>query len=106
MTRRLVAVALSFQLAAFAAGAEVGPDCGQAATALTSHDGYDVTIPPAGPDEGWCVLDGASFRSRMPGWPDLAVRRLRLRQTATEIELDLAGLRAAPGPAHREVDDR
>ena len=106
MTRRLAAMTLAFLLVACAAGAEVNPDCGPAATALTALDGYAVTIPPAGPDQGWCVLDGARFRSKVEGLPDLTVDLMRLRQSATEVELDLQGLRGAPRASDRAIDDR
>lgn len=91
---------------ASAAQAQATADCAGITAALTSIDGYQVTTPPAGPDQGWCVLDGAGFRSETPGWPDLKAYRLRTRQSPTEVELDLAGLTAAPRPFDREVDER
>jgi hypothetical protein len=65
-----------------------------------------VKVPAAAPDGDWCVLDGTSLRSVQPGRPDITVDRLRLRQTATGAGLDLQGLRAAPRPSDREMDDR
>lgn len=106
MTIHTMSLAVCCALLAGAALAEEAPGCGQVLEALSTLQGYQATIPPAGPDQGWCVLDGASFRSQMPGWPDLAADRLRLQQSATEMELDLKGLRAAPRPTDREVDDR
>jgi hypothetical protein len=90
----------------FAAHAQTTGDCAGITAALEAIDGYEVTIPAAGPDQGWCMLDGARFRSETPGWPDLAAERLRLRQSATEVELDLGGLTAAARPFDRAVDDR
>jgi hypothetical protein len=106
MKAHLTAGALALVLTTVQAVAQSGPDCGRIAAALATIEGYRVSVPPAGPDTGWCVLDGASFRSGRPGWPDLEVDRLRLRQTATEVELDLRGLRATPRASDREVDDR
>lgn len=106
MRMKAGAVALSWLLAASGAGAEEAPDCDAITKALTSVEGYRVTIPPAAPDQGWCLADGATFRSERPGWPDLSVDRLRLRLTATEVELDLKGLRASPRPSDRDIDDR
>jgi hypothetical protein len=88
---------------AFAQGT---PDCAPFTAALATIDGYEVNIPPAAPDGDWCVLDGTALRSAQPGWPDVTVDRLRLRQTATEVGLDLQGLRAAPRPSDRQMDDR
>jgi hypothetical protein len=104
MKTRAVAVACS--LLAFPVLAEVTPDCSSATLALTSLEGYEVTIPPKGPDQGWCVLDGAHFRSAVAGWPDLHADRLRLRQTETEVELDVQGLRATARASDRDLDDR
>jgi hypothetical protein len=106
MKAGLTAGALCLVLMALPGTAEDSPDCGKTAAALATIEGYEVSVPPAGPDNGWCVLDGARFRSARPGWPDLDVDRLRLRQTATEVELDLRGLRATPRASDREVDDR
>lgn len=89
-----------------AAGAEVTPDCAALAAGLGRIDGYQATIPPAGPDQGWCVLDGASLRSTVPGLPNLSVDRLRVKPAATGIEVDLTGLRVAPRLEDREVDAR
>jgi hypothetical protein len=101
-----VLVAITTVFLAPGAQAQATGDCAGIRAALTAIDGYQVTIPPSGPDQGWCVLDGASFRSQTPGWPDLEVAQLRLRQSPTEVELDLSGLTAAPRPFDRESDER
>jgi hypothetical protein len=106
MKLRAVGVACLASLLAFPVLAEGAQDCGPATLALKSLEGYQVTIPPAGPEQGWCVLDGASFRSQVAGWPDLDAERLRLRQTATEFELDVQGLRATAKASDRDMDDR
>jgi len=103
---RAVGVACLASLLAFPVLAEGAPECSPATLALTGLEGYQVTIPPAGPEQGWCVLDGASFRSQLPGWPDLDAERLRLRQTATEFELDVQGLRATAKASDRGMDGR
>jgi hypothetical protein len=106
MKIRATAIVLSSSLMVLPIFAEGTPDCARLAEALTVIEGYAVTVPPAGPEQGWCVLDGARFRSQAEGRPDLAVDRLRLRLSATEVDLDLQGLRAAPRPSDRTVDDR
>ncbi len=101
----VLALPVAFGLA-FAAPAQGVPDCAAIAAALAATEGYDVTIPPAGPEQGWCVLDGTILRSRTPGWPNLSAQRLRLKPAATGIEVDLTGLRIAPRLGDRAVDDR
>jgi hypothetical protein len=81
-------------------------DCGAVTERLASISGYAAEIPPAGPDGAWCVLDGARWRAEGPGQPDLAADRLRVRQSATELEIALQGFRAAPRPADRTMDER
>jgi hypothetical protein len=103
---RRVAAILAVFLSAQSAGAQDQPDCDLATRALGDIEGYAVTVPPAGPDQGWCVLDGTRLRSQVEGLPDLTVDRLRLRQSVTEVELDLEGLRAAARASDRGVDDR
>jgi hypothetical protein len=98
--------ALASLLGVIFATTEGKADCGPVATALTAVEGYVVTVLPAPDGEGWCVLDGARFRSQTPGWPDFAADRLRMRQSPTEIEVDLQGLRASPRASDREVDQR
>jgi hypothetical protein len=106
MKATLTAMCLAVMLTAVEAAAEAAPDCDALTEMLSTLDGYDVTVPPAAAQDGWCVLDRATFRSGVPGWPDLTTERLRLRQSGTEFELDLKGLRAAPGPSDSEIDDR
>ena len=101
----VLALPMAFGLA-LAAPAQGVPDCAALAAMLAAAEGYEVTIPPAGPDDGWCVLDGATLRSRTPGWPNLSAQRFRLKPLATGIEVDLAGLRITPRLGDRAVDDR
>jgi hypothetical protein len=103
---RAVNVACLAWLLAFPALAQETVDCGPVTEALTSLEGYQVTFPPNGADQGWCVLDGASFRGEIAGWPDLHADRLRLRQSATEVEVDLQGLRATAKASDRDLDER
>jgi hypothetical protein len=73
--------------------------CATLAEALRGIEGYDLTLPPAGPDGDWCVMDGATWRSAVPGMPNISAERLRLRATGTPptlVEVDIAGLRLAP----------
>lgn len=104
--RTCAAAALAMALTITPVAAQGTPDCAPITSALAMIEGYKVNIPPAAPDGDWCVLDGTALRSTQPGWPDVTVDRLRLRQTATEVGLDLQGLRAAPRPSDREMDDR
>jgi hypothetical protein len=106
MTLRVAGVAFLSVLLAFPALAEGSPDCGPVTSALMAIEGYQVTIPPAGTDNGWCVLDGTRFSSQVSGLPDVDVDRLRLRQSATELELDLQGLRVTANASDRDMDDR
>lgn len=104
--RSPAALALAMALTITPAFAQGTPDCAPITAALATLEAYEVKVPPAAPDGDWCVLDGTSLRSVQPGWPDVTVDRLRLRQTATEVGLDLQGLRAAPRPSDRDMDDR
>lgn len=93
------------------AQAETVPAGCDALTRAVQVAGYALTVPPAGPEAGWCVLDGAALRSEAPGRPDLTADRLRLRGTADDaglvsIEVDLAGLRVLPQAGDRALDDR
>lgn len=106
MKATLAAMCLSLAFTAVEAAAEDAPDCGAMTEVLSTLDSYDVSIPPAAAEDGWCVLDRATFRSQLPGWPDLTTDRLRLRHSTTWFELDLKGLRAVPKPSDKKIDDR
>ncbi len=97
-------------LAASDAGAEAAPDCAGLTAALGAINGYALTVPPGGPAEGWCVLDGATLRSTSPGWPNLSADRLRLRSgtegNSPRIEIEATGLRILPTVGDAAMDDR
>lgn len=101
-------------LAASGSNAQTAPDCAgltQAlAGALGATDGYTLTVPPAGPTDGWCVLDGATLRSTGPGRPNLSAERFRLRRDGADgqprIEIDATGLRVLPVVGDASVDER
>jgi hypothetical protein len=81
--------------------------CPELAATLERVTGYRVTAPPAGPEAGWCVFDGAVLHAS--GAPDLAADRLRLRgETAEGVLVELAleggGARLAPGLGQRDLD--
>ena len=101
MKMRAATIALSSLLFAPQAGAQTAPQCGPVRSALTSLAGYQVAIPATGPEAGWYVLDGAGLRAKASGWPDIEADRFRLRQFASEVDLDLQGLPAAPGRTDR-----
>lgn len=100
------ALALAMALTITPAAAQGTPDCAPVVAAISSVEGYEAAIPPAAPDGDWCVLDGSRLRSTAEGRPDLALDVLRIRQTATAFDIDLRGLRAAPRPSDRDMDDR
>ncbi len=86
-------------------------DCAALTLALRAVDGYSFTMPPAGPDGDWCVLDDAAWRATGPGRPDLTAERFRLKGTAdgdrlVSLEVDLSGLRVAFQAGDATVDDR
>jgi hypothetical protein len=106
-----VCVGLVVLALALPAQAETVPAGCDALTSAVQVAGYTLTVPPAGPETGWCVLDGAALRSEAPGRPDVTADRLRLRGSADEaglvsIEVDLAGLRVLPQAGDRALDDR
>lgn len=85
---------LSFQ----AAAETVPADCLALAAAVQSIGGYRMTAPPAGPEAGWCVLDGAVFQAKKADLPQISADQMRLRGTASEmglslIEVSISGLR-------------
>jgi hypothetical protein len=111
MLRHLSAAAVLLALAAPLRAEPVAADCATLTAALDTFVGYDLTAPPAGPQDGWCVLDGAALRAEGQGRPDLTADRLRLRGMVdgaelVGIEVDLAGLRAAFKASDDTVDDR
>lgn len=81
-------------------------DCASLAAGLGAVPGYGLSLNPAGPEDGWCVLDGAVLRSRVPGWPNLSAKTLRVAGSAEAVEVELTGLRVAPALADRSVDER
>lgn len=111
MLRHLSAAALLLALAAPLGAEPVAADCATLTAALDTFVGYDLTVPPAGPQDGWCVLDGAALRADGQGRPDLTADRLRLRgmvdaSALVGIDVDLAGLRVAFKAGDDSVDDR
>ena len=111
MRRCLEAALLLLTLAAPVVAEQKPADCPTLTAALDSFDGYDLTVPPAGPQDGWCVLDGAALRADGPGRPDITADRLRLRgmvdgSALIGIEVDLAGMRVAFKAGDDSVDDR
>ncbi len=110
--RKWVAGTLLSLVLAGSAGAEPVPtDCAALASGLRGIQGYALNVPPAGPADGWCVLDGAVLRSNTSDQPDLTAERLRLRGTVdggvpVSFELDLGGLRIRPKVGDRALDDR
>jgi hypothetical protein len=82
------------------------PDCVAITGALDSVRGYELTLTPAAPDGQWCSLDGATLRSRTPGWPNLSAETLRIASDGASAEVALSGLRIAPALGDRTVDER
>ncbi len=111
MHRHLSAALLFLSLATPLAAEPVAADCAALTAALGALGGYDLTVPPLGPQDGWCVLDGAALRSDRPGQPALTADRLRLRGSVVGaalvgLEVDLSGLRVAFKAGDVAVDDR
>jgi hypothetical protein len=100
------ALGLALLLALPAGAQESGLDCAALAAGLGSLPGYRAEVPPAGPEDGACVLDGARLDSQRPGWPDLRAERLRIGAGEGWLSLDLAGLRVAPRAGDPAVDER
>jgi len=107
----LIALALVLPLCAGSVAAEPATvDCGSLAQAVQGA-GYAMTAPPAGPEDGWCVFDGAVLVARDGQRPDIHAKRLRLRGTEADgvpvsIEVAATGLRVKPGLGDRELDSR
>lgn len=83
-------------------------DCEALTAGLRQIEGYELTVPPAGADEGWCVLDGATWRSRVPGAPNISAARMRLRGEGVPlvaIEVVIEGLRVAPRLGDTSFDE-
>ncbi len=111
MYQHLGAAFLLLSLATPLGAEPVAADCAALKAALETFSGYDLTLPPAGPQDGWCVLDGAALRSDVAGRPDLTADRLRLRgsidgATLVGVEVDMSGLRAGFKAGDAVVDDR
>jgi hypothetical protein len=108
MRRSVSALCLALGLAALPVAAQetAGLDCAALTEGLRGIDGYDLTVPPAGTEDRWCVLDGAALRSRTPGWPSLSAETLRIASDGASAEVALSGLRVAPALGDRTVDDR
>jgi hypothetical protein len=86
-------------------GAETA-DCAALVTMVEGAAGLDLTAPPAGMQDGWCVMDGA--RSSGEGSVRVTVERLRLRGEAAgdallALEIVADGLRVAPSLSDREM---
>lgn len=82
--------------------------CDRLGAVLASVTGLDLTAPPAGTRDGWCVLDGA--RSLGNEGLRVSVERLRLRgETSADrllaLEVEGEGLRVAPALGDREMPD-
>ena len=108
----LLSLVLAVPALARPALAEAVPaDCAALTQGLRTVPGYTLTAPPAGPEGGWCVLDGAVLRSDALENPDVSAERLRLRGTVADgvpvmLEVDMAGLRIRPKAGDRTLDDR
>lgn len=103
--RTRLSLGIVLALLAGPVGAEPA-DCAALVAAVNGATGLALTAPPAGPDAGWCVLDGA----RTSGEADvrLSVEHLRVRGEAAadallSLELEGRGLRATPALDNREM---
>ena len=81
-------------------------ECAALIAAVEGATGLGLTAPPAGMEDGWCVLDGA--RSSGEGSVRVTVERLRLRGEAAGDELVALeilgeGLRVSPSLSDRDM---
>ena len=81
-------------------------ECAALIAAVEGATGLGLTAPPAGMEDGWCVLDGA--RSSGEGSVRVTVERLRLRGEAAGNELVALeilgeGLRVSPSLSDRDM---
>jgi hypothetical protein len=111
MRRHLSAAFVLISLATPLGAEPLAADCDTLRAAVDTFVGYDLMAPPSGPQDGWCVLDGAALRSNVPGQPDLTADRLRLRGSVdgaalVGFEVDLTGLSASFKAGDDGVDDR
>ncbi len=102
---------LGLALAAPALSEPVPADCAALVALVRDFTGYEVTAPPAGAVEGWCVLDGARLVSGRADQPDLKVDGLRLKGEAegavvTSVEVEATGLRLVQGLGAKQLDER
>ena len=86
--------------------AETAADCDIVVETLESVTGLDLSTPPAGIQDGWCVLDGARLTGE--GAPQVSVERLRVTGTVAadellSLEVEGAGLRVRPALNDREM---
>ncbi len=100
---------LSLALMALLAGpvaGETAAGCDAVAGAVEAFTGLSLSVPPAGMEDGWCVLDGARLTG--DGAPQVSVERLRLAGTEAEgellsLEIEGAGLRVRPALNDRDM---
>ena len=81
-------------------------DCQILVETLETFTGLDLSAPPAGVQDGWCVLDGARLTGE--GAPQVSVERLRVAGTVAQdellsLEIEGAGLRVRPALNDRDM---
>ena len=97
---------LGLALALLAGPVGAGPaDCDALVVAVEAATGVSLSAPPAGMDDGWCVLDGARSTGEELR---VSVERLRLRGEAEgerllALEVMAEGLRVAPALGNRDM---
>ena len=103
--RKCLNLGVVLALLAGPAAAETA-ECAALIAAVEGATGLGLTAPPAGMEDGWCVLDGA--RSSGEGSVRVTVERLRLRGEAAGDELVALeilgeGLRVSPSLSDRDM---
>ncbi len=81
-------------------------DCVALVGAVERLTGLTISAPPAGPEGGTCVLDGARLTGE--GAPRITLQTLRIGGTVSEgrvqsLDIDGAGLRVAPALIDRDM---
>ncbi|MGL4236278.1 hypothetical protein [Tabrizicola sp.] len=107
----LAVLTLSLGLCLPVSAETVASDCADLLARLKSVAGYSLTAPTPTSEDGWCVLNGATLRSAAAGWPNISAKRLSLRGTEVDGELqslsvDIGGLRVSPKIGDTSMDDR
>ena len=100
-------IRLALLLAALAgpAAGETVAGCDRVVQTIEAMTSLEFSAPPAAPQDGWCVLDGARMTGE--GAPQVSVERLRVAGTEVDellsLEIEGTGLRVRPALNDRDL---